>query len=140
VGRSTAPVPNLLKTAALLTALLLAACNGEAPPEEAEKQEPAAPAAEAPPETPATPALLLEPVDFAALPGWQADAVSAALGGRAGNQRQRALLDRPAFALKPLKIGRNHRRKPLDRLLSPIDRLFIKGRKKPHRSSFLAEG
>jgi membrane-bound lytic murein transglycosylase A len=98
VGRSTAPVPNLLKTAALLTALLLAACNGEAPPEEAEKQEPAAPAAEAPPETPATPALLLEPVDFAALPGWQADAVSAALpalrkscGRLAGQPDDRAL-------------------------------------------------
>lgn len=82
MGRSAAPArATPLKLLALLAGLLLAACNGEAPPEEAPPDEagqeaPAAPVAEAPPEAPA---LLLEPVDFAALPGWQADEVSAAL-------------------------------------------------------------
>ena len=96
------PVPKILRTGVLLAVLLLAACNGEAPPEEAEKQEPAAPATEATPEAapdaPGEPALLLEPVDFAALPGWQADAVSAALpallkscGRLAGQPDDRAL-------------------------------------------------
>jgi len=81
VGRSGIAVPQKpLRLPATLAALLLggllAACNGEAPPEEA-KQDPQQQEA---PEPPAErPALLLEPVDFAALPGWAADDVSAAL-------------------------------------------------------------
>ncbi len=62
--------------AAFLLVGVLAACNGEAPPKEAQQQEVPKPQAEAPPEKPA---LLLEPVDFAALPDWTADEVSAAL-------------------------------------------------------------
>ena len=75
--------PSLLKApaclGALLGVLLLAACNGEAPPEEAEKEKPAEATVEVTPEAPTAPALLLEPVDFAALPGWRDDSVSAAL-------------------------------------------------------------
>ena len=60
---------------------LLAACNGEAPPDEA--AEPAPPATVAVP-TPAPapaaePSLLLTPVTFADLPGWDADPVAEAL-------------------------------------------------------------
>lgn len=62
-----------LKAAALLLAGLLAACNGEAPPEEAEQAEKPAPEAAAPP------VLLLEPVAFTDLPGWADDEVAAAL-------------------------------------------------------------
>jgi membrane-bound lytic murein transglycosylase A len=84
VGRSGIAVPQKplrlpATLAALLLAGLLAACNGEAPPEEAKQdpqQQAPQPQAEAPPEQPA---LLLEAVDFAALPGWAADDVSAAL-------------------------------------------------------------
>jgi len=64
-----------LKAATLLLAGLLAACNGEAPPEEAKQAEKPKPEAAAPEK----PALLLERVAFADLPGWTADAVSAAL-------------------------------------------------------------
>jgi membrane-bound lytic murein transglycosylase A len=74
VGRLAAP--QILKAAALFGALLLGACNGEAPPQEAKQEEAPKPAAEAPPDAPH---LLLEPVDFAELPDWQADEVSAAL-------------------------------------------------------------
>lgn len=77
-----------LKAAALLLAGLLAACNGEAPPEEAERPQEPAPGTAAP----APPALLLEPVAFAALVGWAEDDLSAALPalrhscGRLANQ------------------------------------------------------
>ena len=66
--------------AVLMFAGLLAGCNGEAPPEEAKpetkQQETPPPQAEAVPEKPA---LLLEPVEYEALPGWTADELSAAL-------------------------------------------------------------
>ncbi|MGE5768066.1 MAG: murein transglycosylase A [Bacteroidota bacterium] len=61
--------------AAVLLAGLLAACNGEAPPEEAEQAEKPKPEAAAPEQ----PSLLLEPVAFADLPGWTDDEVAAAL-------------------------------------------------------------
>src|SRR3546814_19697574 len=76
-GPAAKPLP--LKLAALLPALLLtallAACNGEAPPEEAKqeetpKQEPAAPTQE--------PTPLLHPVDFTTMPGWADDAATPA--------------------------------------------------------------
>jgi len=63
-----------LRSAAFALAALLAACNGEAPPEEpgeAPKAE-----AELPPEKPV---VLLEPAGFADLPGWREDQVAAAL-------------------------------------------------------------
>ena len=64
----------------LLAAFFLAACNGEAPPEaeQAPKPQPsrAAPTETAPPEDSA---ILLEPVGFAALPGWEQDRLGAAL-------------------------------------------------------------
>jgi len=61
----------------LLAGLLLAACNGEAPPKEtAEAELPTPPKVEAAPQRPA---VLLEPVGFDALPGWSDDDVSAAL-------------------------------------------------------------
>ncbi|MEO3427830.1 MltA domain-containing protein [Pelagibius sp. CAU 1746] len=59
---------------ALLLAGLLAACEREAPPEK--PAEPPKAEVELPP---AEPTLLLEPVGFAALPGWEADEVAAAL-------------------------------------------------------------
>ena len=98
MGRSGIAVPQKplrlpATLAALLLAGLLAACNGEAPPEEAKQdpqpQQAPQPPAEAPPERPA---LLLETVDFAALPDWTADDVGAALPaltrscGRLANQ------------------------------------------------------
>lgn len=63
------------KTATLLLAILLAACNGEAPPEEARQEDEPKPEAAAPEQ----PALLLEQTAFADLPGWAEDDVSAAL-------------------------------------------------------------
>jgi membrane-bound lytic murein transglycosylase A len=79
------PKPPSLKAAGWLPVLaltgLLAACNGEAPPEQATKQAPPPVSElETPPEQPpAKPVVLLEPVGFEALPDWSADAVSAAL-------------------------------------------------------------
>src|SRR3546814_8911817 len=73
------PVPRHLGFAALLLAGLLAACNGEAPPEEARQEEKPKPEAAAPS---AKPALLLERVAFSDLPGWATDEVSAALPAR----------------------------------------------------------
>lgn len=71
------PLPRL---AALVPLLLLAglaaACNGEAPPDEAKQEEKPGPEAVAPPEQPR---LLLEAVSFAELPGWADDEVAAAL-------------------------------------------------------------
>lgn len=69
-------------TAALALAALLAACGEEAEEERAEAPpEPAveAPAPEAPSGVPEAPAILLQPVDFAALPGWRDDDLAAAL-------------------------------------------------------------
>ncbi|WP_193366770.1 murein transglycosylase A [Pelagibius marinus] len=65
-----------LAGALLLAGLLLAACGGEEPAPPKEPPEPPKAEAELPP---AEPALLLEPVDFAALPGWEEDDLAAAL-------------------------------------------------------------
>jgi len=81
MARPLSAAPGLLAglLAVVAAAALLAACNGEAPeeaerPADAEKQQ-----AEPAPETPQEPAVLLEPVDFATLPGWRDDELAAAL-------------------------------------------------------------
>ncbi len=77
-GTSSPAIVSLpLTAAALLLAGFLAACEREAPPEK--PAEPPRAEVELPPAETPEPQVLLEPVDFAALPGWAEDEVAAAL-------------------------------------------------------------